>query len=69
MINLIDLIKHKVFILPEDVNFQSENLFCMCNHKQDYKLYSAQTVVVVIQDYVVYYNIDSQAFVIVDTTH
>lgn len=25
--NLIDLIKHKVFILPEDVNFQSENLY------------------------------------------
>ena len=38
-------------------------------YRQDYKLYSAQTVGVVIQDYVVYHNIDSKAIVIVDISH
>ena len=38
-------------------------------YRQDYKLYSLQTVGVVIQDYVVYHNIDTKALVMVDTNH
>ena len=34
-----------------------------------YKLYSRETVGVVIQDYIVYHNIDSRALAMVDVNH
>ena len=38
-------------------------------YKPHYRLYSTETVGVVIGDYVVFYNIDSKALVMVNTNH
>ena len=54
---------------PNWLEFNGKEQIDFDQYKQDYKLYSAQTIGVVIKDYVVYHNIDSEALVIVDISH